>query len=200
MSLRRRLLLTLAPLFIGGLVAVSAATFLSLQSYLLSKADAQLLAVHPAVEMYLTSGGFGEGGRGGPQPSAGDIPTGTFGEIVSASGSVIAGPHTFGSSGTTLSSAPVLPRTLTASNEQNPAFISVEGTGGVDRYLVYVDNAQQSGGLLVTAIPLDGVNSTLDHLLLLEVLTTAAITVVVLVATWILVRRGLRPLERMGTL
>jgi two-component system OmpR family sensor kinase len=199
MSLRRRLLLTLAPLFIGGLIAVSAATFLSLQSYLLSKADAQLLAVHPSVEMYLTSGVFGDGGRGGP-PSAGDIPTGTFGEIVSPSGAVIAGPHTFGSSGTTLSSAPVLPTTLTASNQQNPVFTTVEGTGGVDRYLVYVDTAQQSGGLLVTAISLDDVNSTLAHLLLLEVLTTAAITVVVLVATWILVRRGLRPLERMGTM
>ncbi|MEO8898756.1 MAG: hypothetical protein ABI352_10280 [Candidatus Dormibacter sp.] len=47
MSLRRRLLLTLAPLFIAGLIAVDVATFLSLQSYLVSKADAQLLAVHP---------------------------------------------------------------------------------------------------------------------------------------------------------
>jgi two-component system, OmpR family, sensor kinase len=198
MSLRRRLLLTLAPLFIGGLIAVSAATFLSLQSYLLSKTEAQLLAVHPSVEMYLTSGTVGDGGRGGP-PSA-DIPIGTFGEIVSASGSVIAGPHTFGSSGSTLSSAPVLPATLIASNEQSPVFTTVEGTGGVDRYLVYVDNAQQSGGLLVAALPLDDLNSTLARLLLLEVLTTAAITIVVLVATWILVRRGLRPLERMGTM
>jgi two-component system OmpR family sensor kinase len=150
--------------------------------------------------MYLTSGGFGDGGRGGPQPSAQDIPTGTFGEIVSPSRSVIAGPHTFGSSGTTLSSAPVLPTTLTASNQQSPVFTTVEGKGGVDHYLVYVDNAQQSGDLLVTALPLDDMNSTLAHLLLLEVLTTAATTVVVLVATWILVRRGLRPLERMGTM
>jgi two-component system OmpR family sensor kinase len=199
MSLRRRLLLTLAPLFIGGLIAVSAATFLSLQSYLLGKTEAQLLAVHPSVEMYLTSGVFGEGGHGGP-PSAGDIPTGTFGEIVSASGSVIAGPHTFGSSGTTLTSAPVLPATLRAGTEQSPAFLTVDGTGGVDHYLVYVDTAQQSGGLMVTALPLDDMNSTLARLLLLEVLTTAATTVVVLVATWILVRRGLRPLERMGTM
>jgi two-component system, OmpR family, sensor kinase len=198
MSLRRRLLLTLAPLFIGGLIAVSAATFLSLQSYLLGKTEAQLLAVHPSVEMYLTSGTVGDGGRGGP-PSA-DIPIGTFGEIVSASGSVIAGPHTFGSSGSTLSSAPVLPATLIASNEQSPVFTTVEGTGGVDHYLVYVDNAQQGGGLLVAALPLDDLNSTLARLLLLEVLTTAAITIVVLVATWILVRRGLRPLERMGTM
>ena len=199
MSLRRRLLLTLAPLFIGGLIAVSAATYLSLQSYLLSKTEAQLLAVHPSVEMYLTSGGFGEGGRGGP-PSAGDIPTGTFGEIVSASGSVIAGPHTFGTSGTTLTSAPVLPATLRSGTDQSPVFLTVEGTGGVDHYLVYVDTAQQGGGLLVTALPLDDMNSTLARLLLLAVLTTAATTVVVLVATWILVRRGLRPLERMGTM
>lgn len=199
MSLRRRLLLTLAPLFIAGLIAVSAATFLSLQSYLLSKTESQLLAVHGSVEMYLTGGGFGDGGHGGPQPSAGDIPTGTFGEVLSPSGSVIAGPHTFSSSGT-LSSAPVLPSTVTGSNEQSPVFTTVEGTGGVDHYLVYVDHAQQGSGLLVTAVPLDDMNSTLARLLLLEVLTTAATTVVVLVATWILVRRGLRPLERMGTM
>ncbi|HEX4578698.1 MAG TPA: HAMP domain-containing sensor histidine kinase [Candidatus Dormibacteraeota bacterium] len=200
MSLRRRLLLTLAPLFIIGLIAVDAATFLSLQSYLVSKADAQLLAVHPSVEMYLTSGGFGDGGHGGPQPSAQDIPTGTFGEILSASGSVIAGPHTFGPSGSALSSAPVLPAALKASSEQNPEYSTVEGRGGVDHYLVYVDNASQNGALLVTAVPLDDMTSTLNQLLLLEVLTTAAITIVVLVATWLIVRRGLRPLERMGTM
>jgi two-component system, OmpR family, sensor kinase len=200
MSLRRRLLLTLAPLFIVGLIAVDVATYLSLRSYLVSKVESQLIALHPSVEMYLTSGAFGDGGRGGPQPSTLSIPTGTFGEIVSASGATVAGPHSFGPGGVELASRPTLPATLKASNEQSPVFSTVDGTGGVEHYLVYVDNAQQDVGLLVTAIPLDDVNATLAQLLLLEGLTTAGITIIVLVASWLIVRRGLRPLERMGTM
>ena len=46
MSLRRRLLLTLAPLFILGLAAVDIATYVSLQSYLVDNLDHQVLSIH----------------------------------------------------------------------------------------------------------------------------------------------------------
>ncbi len=52
--------------------------------------------------------------------------------------------------------------------------------------------------LLVVALPLDDVDATLGQLLLLEVIAGAAITIVILVATWFIVRGGLRPLNRMG--
>jgi two-component system OmpR family sensor kinase len=48
------------------------------------------------------------------------------------------------------------------------------------------------------AIPIDDVQGTLSHLLLLEVGITAGVTVVLVGASWYLVRRGLRPLQRMG--
>lgn len=195
MSLRRRLLLTLAPLFIAGLIAVDAATFLSLQSYLVNRVDQQLLAVHPSVEAYVVSNGSGDGFRGGPPSS---IPTGTWGAIVSPSGSVDE-HHTFAADRTDLSSQqPTLPRVLQASSEQNPVFITVDGAGGVGHYRLFVDTAIDNTNLFVTGIPLDDVTSTLSQLLLLEALTTAGITIVVLLVTWLLVRRGMRPLERMG--
>ena len=55
------------------------------------------------------------------------------------------------------------------------------------------------GGVVVTAIRgVDGVNDTLSTLLLFEISISSGITIIVLVVTWLLVRRGMRPLERMG--
>ena len=54
---------------------------------------------------------------------------------------------------------------------------------------------------LVVAVPLDGVDGvdgTLSTLLLFEIAISSGITIIVLVATWLVVRRGMRPLERMG--
>jgi two-component system OmpR family sensor kinase len=45
---------------------------------------------------------------------------------------------------------------------------------------------------------MDDVQSTLDRLLVLEVGVSGGVTIVLLVATWFIVRRGLRPLRRMG--
>jgi two-component system OmpR family sensor kinase len=42
------------------------------------------------------------------------------------------------------------------------------------------------------------VNTTLSTLLLFEIAISSGITIIVLVVTWLLVRRGMRPLERMG--
>ena len=200
MSLRRRLVLTLAPLFIIALVGVDVATYFSLKSFLVSRVDQQLTSnAHVNVESYLVHGGFGDvrgGGGPGQDAAAPGVPNDTYGAIVSPGGTVLQ-HNEFEQGPTSLSAAaPVLHGSLHAG-----MLFEAAGTGGVDEYRVFVDSAEfipGSGDLLVVAIPLDDVNSTLSQLLLLELLTTAAITVVVLVATWLVVRRGLRPLERMG--
>ena len=200
MSLRRRLLLTLAPLFILGLVAVDAGTYLALQSFLTGRVDTQLQTIHMSVEAYLTGGGFGDQGHGPGGPGGpGNFPSGTYGVILTSSGAVLAGPHTFGAGpSSTDTGAPVLPSNLVAESSQIPAFRTVAGSGGVDSYRIYVDTTPDGADLLVVGIPLDDVTTTLSQLLLLEIITTAGITLVLVVATWVLVRRGLRPLERMG--
>jgi len=199
MSLRRRLVLTLAPLFIIALVGVDVATYFSLKSFLVSRVDEQLTSnAHVTVEQYLVHGSYGDGGPGGGgqggNPTAG-VPPGTYGAIVTPGGTVLQ-PHDFEQSATSSTAAPVLPSTLHAGS-----LFETAGTGGVSEYRVFVDTVQlipDSADLLVVAIPLDDVNSTLSQLVLLELLTTAGITLVVLLATWLVVRRGLRPLERMG--
>jgi two-component system, OmpR family, sensor kinase len=199
MSLRRRLVLTLAPLFIIALVGVDVATYFSLKSFLVSRVDEQLTSnAHVTVEQYLVHGSYGDGGPGGGgqggNPTAG-VPTGTYGAIVTPGGTVLQ-PHDFEQGATSSTAAPVLPSSLHAGS-----LFETAGTGGVSEYRVFVDTVQlipDSTDLLVVAIPLDDVNSTLSQLVLLELLTTAGITLVVLLATWLVVRRGLRPLERMG--
>lgn len=202
MSLRRRLLLTLAPLFIAGLIAVDVATYLSLQSYLVSKVDEQVFAIHPSVEGYLTQSADGNGGFGGGPPGGGggtnQFPPGTFGAILSSSGAVLTyhdfpGLDTEDSTTALELPAPLAPQT----------YLTAHGTGTSTAFRVYVDTAavpNRTGDLLVVALPLDDVASTLSQLLILELIAGAGITVIILVATWILVRRGLRPLERMGTM
>jgi two-component system, OmpR family, sensor kinase len=199
MSLRRRLVLTLAPLFIIALVGVDVATYFSLKSFLVSRVDEQLTSnAHVTVEQYLVSGAYGDGGPGGGgqggNPAAG-IPTGTYGAIVTTGG-VVLKYQDFEQGATSSTAAPVLPSSLHAGS-----LFETTGTGGVSEYRVFVDAVRlipNNSDLLVVAIPLDDLNSTLSQLVLLELLTTAGITLVVLLATWLVVRRGLRPLERMG--
>jgi hypothetical protein len=58
MSLRLRLLLTLAPLFILGLAAADFGTYAALQSSLLQGVDKQLVAIEPGVMGVVTGRGM----------------------------------------------------------------------------------------------------------------------------------------------
>ena len=194
MSLRRRLLLTLAPVFIAGLIAVDIATYLSLKSFLISKVDEQIVSVHMSVSAYLTSDNpFGRGPQPGPTDN---FPPGTFGEIVSGSGKVVVAPHDFpGPGGEDATSTLTLPSSLTAQT-----FLTAQGSSPGDGFRVYVDSVpnDSNGDLLIVALPLDDTAATLAQLLILELVAGGVITVIILVATWLIVRRGLRPLDRMG--
>ncbi len=55
-----------------------------------------------------------------------------------------------------------------------------------------------SGNVFVAAVPMDSYDAALGNLLLLEVLVGAGVVVLLVAATWLIVRRGLRPLEQMG--
>jgi two-component system, OmpR family, sensor kinase len=197
MSLRRRLLLTLAPLFIAGLVAVDITTYVSLQSFLVGKLDEQILSIHQAVETTLVSPQGGDFGRGPGFGGNVTFPPGTFGAIVTPSGGVLSQQDFPGTGSNDATTSLALPSSLSAQTN-----LTVQGTGTAAHlsFRVYVDTVQGGGSneLLVVALPLDDVNATLSQLLLLEVLAGAAITIVILAATWLIVRGGLRPLNRMG--
>jgi two-component system OmpR family sensor kinase len=199
MSLRLRLLLTLAPLFILGLAAADVGTYAALQTSLLQGADKQLVAINSGVMNVLDNPG-----RQGQGPPGGDggitqayaFPAGTYAAIVNASGTLTGGAL-YGGYVAVTSSHPVFPAGIY--NDAN-AILTVPGTGTWESYRVSVTSGptNQPGTQLLVAIPLDGVESTLRTLLLFEIAISSGITIIVLVVTWLLVRRGMRPLERMG--
>ena len=210
MSLRLRLLLALVPLFVVGLVVADVATYTSLESFLVSRVDGQLQATHPDVENVLENGTFGGppggggggGDRGGPPVNMSSIAPGTFGEIVSSSGAVLAGPTNFVSHSRQSGNVgePVLPSSLSAPAPGQVEIFTAKGTGQYSSYRVLVDNVNNGSGtgLLVVAIPLDDVDSTLHQLLLLELAISGGVTLIVVALSWVIVRRGMRPLVRMG--
>ena len=194
MSLRLRLLLTLAPLFILGLAAADVGTYVALQSSLLQNVDNELVAIHDAAENALGHTGP-PGFDGGPGANS-QLPPGTFGELVDASGPLKVG-GLYGGYVQDTTSQPVLPATIY--KDAQTTLLTVPGTGTWELYRVLVTpDSGQPGVDLVVAIPLDGTSSTLSTLLLFEIAISSGIIIFVLVVTWLLVRRGMRPLERMG--
>ncbi|HEY2703588.1 MAG TPA: HAMP domain-containing sensor histidine kinase [Candidatus Dormibacteraeota bacterium] len=207
MSLRLRLLITLCPLFVVALLVADGGTYVALRSFLLSRIDSQLSDGHQAVEQTLEAsaglaGGHGPGDRGSGGPGGGGpipLPTGAYAELRSPSGQVLATYASYVPGPGDTAARPVLPADLTP--PPSPRLLTVPGSGGVGSYRVYVETASgaAAGDLLMVAMPLDDVATTLRQLLLLELAIAGGVTLVVILATAVLVRRGLRPLERIGS-
>jgi two-component system OmpR family sensor kinase len=200
MSLRLRLLLTLAPLFIIGLAAADAGTYAAVQNTLVQGVDQQLVSIEPGVTSVLLGHGPQQGPDGYGQGYA--FPAGTYGELIDGNSSkVLAVGYLYGGSLASSASHPVFPSDIAKRSGQT---LTVSGNGSWHAYRVSVTpvaNDQVPNLVAVVAVPLDGVDGvdgTLSTLLLFEIAISSGITVLVLLATFFLVRRGMRPLERMG--
>ncbi len=207
MSLRLRLLITLCPLFVVALLVADGGTYVALRSFLLSRIDGQLLDGHVSVEQLLEARaglgvghGPGDHGPGGPD-GVGPVPLppGAYAELRSPSGQVLGSYTSYPPGSADTTAGPVLPATLTP--PPSPRLLTVPGSGGAGNYRLYVESASEpaAGDLLLVAVPLADVDSTLRQLLVLELAIAGGVTMVVLLATAVLVRRGLRPLERIGS-
>jgi two-component system OmpR family sensor kinase len=200
MSLRLRLLLTLLPLFVIGLLVADVATYAALQSYLTQRIDQQTIQAHIPIERSLlgTTGG-GAPPNGGPAPGGdfGPFPQGTYGELRSSSGTIIkAQSFTYTSD---VNTHPVLPADLKPGTQSNPTLLTVKGSGTISSYRVYVDRANDgSNDIVIAAVPLSDLQATLGQLLLLELGVSGGVTLVLALLAMIIVRRSLRPLERIG--
>jgi two-component system OmpR family sensor kinase len=205
MSLRLRLLLTLAPLFILGLAAADFGTYAALQSSLLQGVDKQLVTIEPGVMGELLNTSSNGGGQHGGYGQGDSFPAGTYGELLNSSGAPVQAGYIPNESTLVPSSSsyPVFPAGI---DRYTNTTLTVPGKGSWESYRVFVTSELQPGfpgapastSTVVVAVPLDGVNTTLSTLLLFEIAISSGITIIVLVVTWLLVRRGMRPLERMG--
>jgi two-component system OmpR family sensor kinase len=201
MSLRVRLLSGVLAITAVGLLAAGAGTYLALRSFLLDRVDAQLRAARAAV------------GRGLRQSPTSTIDTTTlnqvappvaFVEVRNAAGRVVAVHVASSLSGS--SPEPRLPAVLhpppapgsgVPSRERAVQF-DTPAVSAAGRYRVLVSSLPASAGVLIVAVSLDDVTATLGRLVRVELLIAAGLLAGLAVAAFWLLRRALRPLERMA--
>ncbi len=128
---------------------------------------------------------------GQPAVPSATFPPGSYAELIAPGGTVVAqGSYESGTS------RPALPAEVAAAGPQT-RLLTVGSTRGSTRFRVIITRSA-SGFTTVLATPTTQVTDSLDHLLVIEATAIAALVLVVSVGTWLVMRRGLRPLERMA--
>jgi two-component system OmpR family sensor kinase len=201
MSLRARLLAGVLAMTAVGLVAAGGGTYLALRSFLLDRVDAQLMATRAAVGRALR-----ESGTSTIDTTTLDqvAPPLAFVEVRDAAGRVVAVHVASSLSGASpeprlpaVLHPPPAPRSGVPSREGALQF-DVPAVSAAGRYRVLVSSLPASAGLLIVAVSLADVNATLGRLLLVELFIAAGLLALLGVAAFWLLRRGLRPLERIS--
>jgi two-component system, OmpR family, sensor kinase len=200
-SLRARLLAAVLALTACGLLVAGAITYVEQRSFQYDRVDQQLRASIVGVDHELdrqtgATGGYGDpddhpprGPGGGPNFG---IPAGTYGEKRSAGGTVLAAKP-FAVTGT-VTAKPALPANVPVGTP-----FTVEGQKGAGtRYRALAVRDPMNGSVTIAAIPLNTVDDTLQRLLVVEALVIAAVLLVLGLVSWLVVRVGLLPLDRMG--
>jgi two-component system OmpR family sensor kinase len=163
--------------------------------------DEQLRASVPLVmaQLRLTSGlgggsgTFPGGGRTGAPPLV--VPPGTYAELRDANGKVVTRIQL-----TIDTSQPRLPDALPAADTSRP--FSTSSTAGADTWRVLVvseTRTELTGYLAVIAVPETEVTDALHRLVLIEAAAAAGLLAVLAGGSWLILRRGLHPLEQMAT-
>jgi two-component system OmpR family sensor kinase len=209
MSLRVRLLAGLITIAAAGLLLVGGIVYAEQRSFLLDRVDEQLRAAPPALghrlDEQLASSAIGNrsspGGppdgdndRGGraPREAPANLPPGTYGELRGPTGAFLTSAVL--SYGQSESAKPKLPRNM------EPGQIRTVGAAGGSglRYKALATRSPGRPGTIVAAVPLEEVDSTLHRLRLVEATVIGAVLLALGGLSWLLVRLGLRPLDRMG--
>jgi len=201
MSLRARLLAGVLVMTAVGLLAAAGGTYLALRSFLLDRVEQQLMASRAAVGR-----GLRQSGTSTISPATLDqvAPPVAFVEVRDAAGRVVA-VHVPSSLGGPIP-GPRLPAALHPPPASRVGFpsreralqLDVGAVSGAGRYRVLVSSLRGSDDVLIVAASLDGVTATLRRLVYVELLIGVGLLAALAVATFWLLRRGLRPLERIS--
>jgi two-component system, OmpR family, sensor kinase len=201
LSLRGRLLVGVISLVVVGLLISDIATYAALKNFLIGRVDDQLASVagSPSARQLLVNVLTEQPVRG--PGSATQFTPGTVVEEVSPDGAVITGKAFFLGPAPASIPLPLLPKTLpNVGNDKGAPQITVRGTNGVEQFrIIDWPEDQLQGNFIVVAIPLTEVQSTLSGLVLLEALISLGAVAATTILALLIIRIGLRPLQRMGT-
>jgi two-component system OmpR family sensor kinase len=138
------------------------------------------------------------GGLGPPAESQID-PPGTFGEHLNRFGTRVGRPVAYGFAA---QYAPQLPRNLApyiSADRAQPKLFTISASGDPSlSYRVAIVPADVGYGLTVAAVSLASVDASLSRLQEIEAIVIASVLVALAILAWLLIRLGLRPLDRIG--
>ncbi|MGI8752018.1 MAG: sensor histidine kinase [Acidimicrobiales bacterium] len=231
MTLRRRLVAVMVALVTVGLAVFGLVSYSLYSHSQYQRVDSQLQSVTPVLGRLVTStpsgvsGGVNDanapadGRLGGPNDRGTPLPPGSYVELRSPTGHVLAG-RSIACYGTC--PKPVLPASL-AGGGPNGRLLTVPSTDGSSfRVLVRPFDpgggppggdgarpdapssagttaaASAAGDVVVAAEPLGDVTRALHRLIIVDLAAGAAVLLALSAAGLLVVRRGLRPLERMS--
>jgi len=218
-SLRARLTLALTALAAVGLVIFGWSTYSLYARSRYEQVDDQLRSsVTPVTLTMLSQLGGGEadgidvdgdgrtgGGQFGSLPGqdSGDpnrpqpqvvAPTGTYGELQDANGAVVASVQLSDDY-----AQPDIPDDIDLQGQRSVTFETGSFEGGT-RWRVFAGRVDDQSALVtVVAVPLDDVDQSLHQLILIETVAGATLLALLAGGSWLILRRGLHPLERMAT-
>jgi two-component system, OmpR family, sensor kinase len=194
LSLRARLLIALAAVALVGLVLADIATYTALRSFLVDRVDESLTtARRPLIQSLYGPLERGPGSDAGALASAAP---GAYIELRASDGSALVSGSTRGEFATARPRLPDRVAGLGSSSDESATFFTVNSAhGGNGEFRVRAERLPDDSVLMV-ALPLNDVNSTLHRLVWTETLVTAAVLLgAVGLGLW-LVRVGLRPLRK----
>jgi two-component system OmpR family sensor kinase len=198
-SLRSRLLASVLGIAALGLILLAAITYAEQRSFQYDRVDQQLERAPRAMgRVFANLGIGGDHDFPGPGPRGGgpeeSLPPGTYGELRDASGAIVGKPVVLGydQAETAKFSRPKLPGDI-----QSGRIFTVDGSNG-GSYRVLANENPSGDQLVVVAVPLTGVQDSLNRLLLVEGLVILGVLLVLGFVAWIVVRIGLLPLDRIG--
>jgi two-component system, OmpR family, sensor kinase len=193
-KLRTRLLIGLVAVVLAGLLVSDVVTYKSLESFLVSRLNQQLVSSPNQAARALNNCAGQSTCTVFDGPA---VPNGTYVELVVDGGFQI----------TAWLYSPKLPKSADpifpanppiSSSAQNPTVFTVTSSEGQVFHAIAVQS-QFPGETIIVAVPLTEVDQTLDHLLLVEILVSACVVLLLGMLVWWMVRRGLHPLDEMAT-
>jgi two-component system OmpR family sensor kinase len=208
-SLRARLLAGMVVLVAAGLAVAALATYEEQRSFLLDRVDQQVQSALVPISFQLRlspAPGAPARGRSIPDPlfahrppglgPTSALPPGTFGELLGPSRRLLR-RRTF-SYGEAAPATPALPAQLPLSHRGAALklFTVPASTASGLRYRAAAFSA--GSDTVVVAVPLREVDQTLHRLVMVEALVGLGVIAALILLGWIVIRVGLRPLERIG--
>jgi two-component system OmpR family sensor kinase len=192
-SLRVRLALAIVLLVGCGLLISDVVTYRYLRGFLMDRLDQQLASAASQKDLLF-------GGHRGPDDQQTYFgPEGSWAQVVTGQGVVLAAAKVIGSRQFDIPTVPVqLAVDAMQSSLGTSRFDTESSTNGFGPYRVLVTTFVTGPGsvaVLEVGIPLSDVRTTLDRLLAIELIVSALIMLAAGGGAWYLVRIGLRPLD-----